>query len=392
MATIDALLRELVERASTPPERATGLPPALYRSAELFELERERIFATDWLCPGRSADVPKPGDYLTFSINDQPLFVVRGADGAIRAFSNVCLHRMTRLLVGSGNCRHIACPYHGWTYDLSGRLVGAPHMNRTPAFDTGAMRLPAIRTELWEGWIYVTLNPDAVSIGRQLAPLGEVVGRYAMADYVPLAVQDYVWNTNWKTLVENGFEGYHLPVAHRKTVGTGFPMTDTEFPAHSHDAFSFQVFSKDETSRYGIAHPSNKRLEGRWRSTSVLPFVYPAHMYVLAPDLMWYLSIRPKALGQVHVRLGITAAPEVMASVGDRDAFARERLAFFDEVCAEDRAIVEGIYENLSAPLARPGRMSWLERGLHEFFGYLARRLAGWSGEAARGPTLRVAS
>ena len=101
------------------------MPPEFYRRSDLLELERERIFATAWLCPGFAADVPNPGDYLTFTINDQPVFVVRGDDGQLRSFSNVCLHRMMRLVEMRGNCRTISCPYHGWCYDLHGRLLSA---------------------------------------------------------------------------------------------------------------------------------------------------------------------------------------------------------------------------------------------------------------------------
>ncbi len=284
MRTLDALLRQVVELAGTPLGQATGMPAEIYRRADVLELERERIFAREWLCPGLAADVPNPGDYITFSINEQPLFVVRGQDGTVQSFSNVCLHRMMRLVEGRGTCRTLVCPYHGWSYDLSGRLLGAPHMKQAPGFQPTKLRLPAIRTEIWEGWIYVTLDPDAPSIGEQLAPLQRLVGRYGMASYVPIVTQDYVWGTNWKLLTENFMESYHLPVAHRKTLGTWLPVEDIEFPEQVHEAFTYELFTKDETARYGRAHAANTRLEGRWRYTSAMPTVYPTHMFVLAPD------------------------------------------------------------------------------------------------------------
>ena len=117
-------------------------------------------------------DIPNPGDYITYAINDQPIFVIRGKDGAIRSFSNVCLHRMMTLLEDSGNCGRITCPYHGWTYDTEGRVIGAGHMGkRDPEFDKKGYRLPELRTEIWHGWIYVTLNGDAPSVARLLAEL-----------------------------------------------------------------------------------------------------------------------------------------------------------------------------------------------------------------------------
>src|SRR5262245_52131785 len=121
MQDLDQLLRRLVDIAATPLGEATALPPEAYRSTEFYELERERLFGKEWLCAGLAADVPNPGDYITYSINDQPLFTMRGEDGAIRSFANVCLHRMMRLLDGRGNRSRIVCPYHAWTYGIDER-------------------------------------------------------------------------------------------------------------------------------------------------------------------------------------------------------------------------------------------------------------------------------
>jgi len=376
MSEAHNLLAQLSHLANGPANRSTALPPGLYHDNEIFALERRKLFAKGWLCPGLAAEIAKPGDYLTFSIDDQPIFAIRGEDGAIRSFSNVCLHRMMRLLDGRGNCPRIVCPYHAWTYGIDGRLLGAPHMKESPGFEPRKFGLPEIRTEIWEGWIYVTLDPKSESVADLLRPLQGIVAPYAMAGYVPVAAQDHVWATNWKLLTENFMEGYHLPVAHRKTVGAWFPAEETEFPKESHPGFTWQTFTKDENATYGRAHPANDRLEGRWRFTSVMPTVFPTHMYVLAPDHLWYLSLRPKSIGEVHVRFGAALAPEVMSSLNDPKSFVDELVGFFDRVNGEDKGIVEGLYEGTAAPLARPGRLSWLEREIHDFMGYLARGLS----------------
>lgn len=170
-------------------------------------------------------------------------------------------------------------------------------------------------------------------------------------------------------------EGYHLPIAHRKTVGAWFPAEDTGFPERSFEAFTYQTFSKTGDAAYGVAHPRNSRLEGCWRRTSVLPTIFPSHMYVLAPDHLWYLSLRPEGVGQVRIRFGVALAPEVHESLEDLDGYVAETEAFFGRVNGEDRAVVEAIFGNARAPLAEPGRLCWLERELHDFMGYLARRL-----------------
>lgn len=235
--------------------------------------------------------------------------------------------------------------------------------------------LPEIRTEIWQGWIYITLNPDTRPISHLLAPLENVVGRYRMADYVPIAHQDHVWKTNWKLLTENFMEGYHLPVAHKKTVGAWFPVKETRFPEQTFEAFTYQTFAKAETASYGRAHADNTSLEGDWRHTSVMPTIFPCHMYVLAPDHLWYLSLRPKGVGEVNVRFGAALAPEVHAGLNDPEAWLAEVEQFFDMVNAEDRFLVEGIFAGAQSSYAAPGPLSWLEREIHDFERYLAGRM-----------------
>lgn len=370
------LLRELRDRADRPLGVTRTMPPALYNSPEIHELEQQRIFSMEWICPGLAAEIPQAGDYLTFTIGTQEIYCIREKDSTIRSFSNVCLHRMMILLEGRGNVRKVVCPYHAWTYDLDGALIGAGHMQKTDAFDKRKQCLPQVRTEIWNGWIYVTLNPRAPSIAESLAPLHPLVEPYGAASYVPVIQQDHIWNTNWKMLSENFLEGYHAPTVHRNTVGADFSVENTWFPESSFDAFSYQLFAKGEGAQYGRAHPDNKRLEGRWRHTSILPFVYPTHLYSLAPDYLWYLSLRPRGASQVHVRIGVALAPEVYAGTRDIDAFLQSLVAFFDRANAEDRVVVEGIYRGSLSPLATSGQLCWLERQIHDFMGYLARRLS----------------
>ncbi|MEE1565404.1 MAG: Rieske (2Fe-2S) protein, partial [Acidimicrobiales bacterium] len=120
---VSAVLARLRQVADGPLSAATAMPPEMYHSEEILHLEQQRMFAHDWVSPGLAAEIPEPGDYLTYSIADQPVFCMRGRDGEIRTFANVCRHRMMQLLDGSGNTGRIVCPYHAWSYDLDGRLA-----------------------------------------------------------------------------------------------------------------------------------------------------------------------------------------------------------------------------------------------------------------------------
>nr|MBX2826334.1 (2Fe-2S)-binding protein [Gammaproteobacteria bacterium] len=170
-------------------------------------------------------------------------------------------------------------------------------------------------------------------------------------------------------------EGYHLPVAHKATVGAHFPTDKTQFPERSDPAFTYQYFIKSDGAPMGTAHADNKRLIGEQRNMSLMPTIFPSHMYVLAPDHLWYLSLQPDETDHVHIRFGLALAPEVLAASSDRDALVSEAVAFLDRVNEEDRVVVEGIFKGSKAPLTTPGPLSWLERENHEFTQYLARRM-----------------
>ena len=374
----------LADRAATPLDRAMSSPPSLYTDPAILDMEIKSIFEKEWHCPGLAADIPEPGDYVTFSIGEQQVFSMRQKDGSIRTFSNICRHRMMQLLEGRGNTKVVVCPYHAWTYSQDGSLRGAPYMDRSETFDRKKFCLPEIRTEIWNGWIYITLNADAPSVAELLAPMNDLVAQFRMDRYVPCETQDHVWQTNWKLLTENFMEGYHLPVAHRATVGQWIGLDDTIFPLDVNPHFTWQTFTKDETATYGRAAEACDYLEGKWRYTTIMPTVFPAHMYVLAPDHVWYLSLRPKGVGEVHVRFGVALAPERLDAFPNKQAALKDLITFFDHVNEEDRFVVEGIFTGAHGALAQAGPLSWLEREIHDFQKYLAGKLCSPQNATAR--------
>jgi hypothetical protein len=159
-------------------------------------------------------------------------------------------------------------------------------------------------------------------------------------------------------------------------VGSWFPVHETRFEENAPDpAFTYQFFTKSADARVGVAHPDNTRLQGEARRTAILPTVFPAHMYALAPDHVWYLSLEPVAVGEVRVRYGAALAPEVLEASENPEGLKAETRAFLNRVNEEDRLVVESIFTGASAPLAEAGRLSWLERENHEFTRYLVRQL-----------------
>jgi phenylpropionate dioxygenase-like ring-hydroxylating dioxygenase large terminal subunit len=165
-------LLDAFEQSVLPVNEARSLPPELYTSEEFFAFEQEAIFGHDWLCVGREAQVPEPGDWYVFEIVDEPLLVVRGKDGQVRVLSAVCQHRGMVVAEGAGSgCTKFTCPYHHWSYALDGRLLGAPAMEQALGFDKSEHALPELRVEVWQGFIFCTFDPDVAPLAPSLAEL-----------------------------------------------------------------------------------------------------------------------------------------------------------------------------------------------------------------------------
>ncbi|CAM2161983.1 SRPBCC family protein [Burkholderia orbicola] len=372
--SIDVIVRDLKTNCERDFGDARAMPPGVYTSPEFLEREQQTLFRDEWLCMGRASALPNPGDYLTAEIAGQPIIVIRRDDGTLRAMSNVCLHRMSTLLEGRGNVRRIVCPYHAWNYSLDGDLRGAPMMDRQDGFCKDSYKLPQVRCEIWQGWVYVTLNEEASPVAGQLKELDELIVNYDMASYVETFHEEHVWNTNWKILAENFMESYHLPMLHRATVGPHSRLDEMECPPGL-PAFNYHWITKEASLPIGNAHPDNTRLQGQWRKTTALLAIYPTHLVTLTPGYFWYLVLQPLGVDRVHIRFGGGLSPEFID-----DPKAAEYMAtlkkLLDEVNLEDRRGVEAVFRGVHAPLAKPGHLSHLERPNYDFARYLASHVA----------------
>ncbi|MFQ8430449.1 aromatic ring-hydroxylating oxygenase subunit alpha [Amaricoccus sp. W119] len=375
MTRMDAIdpIAELKATAARPFTQAMAMPPALYTSEAVCAAEKERIFARDWICVGRASRLAKPGEYMTYDLAGQPVIVLRDNDGEIRAMSNVCLHRMSTLLTGSGRRKVITCPYHAWMYELDGTLRNASYMDRNECFHREGMRLPQVRCEVWLGWIFITLNETAEPVARRLAKLAGEIAPFGMEDYVEFFREEHVWDTNWKVLAENFMESYHLPACHAATIGGVSNIAEFDLP-EGEPAYNIHFISKDEKFRLACAHPANTRLTGEWRTRNAIFSVYPSLMITVTPGYFWYLSMQPVSAGQVHIIFGGGFSPD-FANDPEAESMIAEVKALLDAVNVEDRGCTERVYKGVSSRLAAAGPMSHLERPLYDFARYLAERL-----------------
>ncbi len=195
---------------------ARALEGRYYTDPEIFARERERIFFRSWQFACHASQLARPGDYVTLRLLDQGLFLMRGADGEIRAFYNVCQHRAHELLQGEGNARTIVCPYHAWSYEIDGRLKRARNSQKVEGFDRSAICLTQVRVEELCGFLFVNLDDDAAPMAESFPGVEEGLRRY-----VPQidALQPIEWlpveeRCNWKVTIENYSECYHCRFVH----------------------------------------------------------------------------------------------------------------------------------------------------------------------------------
>jgi phenylpropionate dioxygenase-like ring-hydroxylating dioxygenase large terminal subunit len=370
---VNAAAMDLAEVAARPFDDATAMPRSVYTSSDFLQLENDHIFSQEWICVGRASVLANAGDYLTYEICDRPIMVIKDRDGNIRAFSNVCLHRMSILLEGHGNVKTIGCPYHAWTYSLDGTLRGAPLMNRSSGFCKENYRLPALKTETWKGWVYVSLNPKAAPVAERLASLAKLISNYGMENYVETYREEHIWNTNWKILAENFMESYHLPMLHKGTVGPHSKVEEMDCPPGL-ETFNYHWITKEATLPIGNAHPDNKSLHGHWRKTTALLAIYPTHLVTLTPGYFWYLIVHPRGIDKVHIVFGGGLAPEFVSDPKAHE-YMTSLKTLLDEVNAEDRRGVEAVFRGVNSGFARPGHLSYLERPNYDFAQYLARKV-----------------
>ena len=193
-----------------------ALTPNYYLDPALLEVEQERIFERTWQLAGHVSSLPRPGSYVTTRAGSQPILVVRDEQHQLRAYKNVCRHRGSRLLSGSGQCKAaIRCRYHGWTYRLDGSLIGVPEgMSFAQSIDKAAFGLMPVRVEEMCGLVFVNCDPDATPLADLVGDLPERLAPYRIETLESFSAGDGRQPANWKAIVDNYIEGYHIPIAH----------------------------------------------------------------------------------------------------------------------------------------------------------------------------------
>jgi phenylpropionate dioxygenase-like ring-hydroxylating dioxygenase large terminal subunit len=197
------------------------LPAVLYAAPEIHQLEQEKIFARAWQYACHDSELANPGDVVLTKSGDVPIMIVCGRDGELRGFVNVCRHRLHPVATANCNARLLRCSYHGWTYELDGRLKHAPRQAREPGFDCSAISLKPVAVERWDQFVFVNADAAAASLAtvtEDIRPRTDELNA-DLKEYEYRVRYTYEMDCNWKVWAENAIECYHCPTTHRGSFG-----------------------------------------------------------------------------------------------------------------------------------------------------------------------------
>ncbi len=377
--TLDHLLDTIAAYPATDDAACFTLPPQAYTDPDLHALEKERIFKREWLLIGRAGDIPNAGDWFTFQVLDDPMLIVRGSDGRIRALSNVCRHRyMPVALEGKGNDKRFVCAYHGWVYGTDGRLVAAPLMEGSTGFEKNRCALPEYRLEEWQGFLFVNLDDKAAPLAPQLHEADAMLANYKTGELVTGFSYDTIWEGNWKLATENGMEFYHHMGLHGTTLEADLPArTATMDPAppsgrFTHTRCRYAPQSLDRADGFGNFPRPHCSFTEPERTTAYAIGLFPNISLAMSSATLNWLSFIPLGPERTRVIGGFIVAPEM---AGDAEVMAASNDLVY-RVNEEDAQATWRLQQVMRATKAAAGPLNVREGTVAQFYKYLARTLA----------------
>jgi len=324
------------------------LPGRYFWDPDVFAREQDAVFGQMWACVGRADDIPHSGDFRTAELGGESVLLVRGGDGAARAFLNVCRHRGARLcLEPCGNVGPVVqCPYHAWSYALDGRLLGAPNIARDETLERDRLGLVPVALEVWEGLLWVSLADDPAPLREQLEPalrhrFGDLAKfeRYGVGALTPGTTIEYDVDANWKLVVENFMECYHCAPVHPELTrllpefrqGTSYQGIVGQGTAFAGDIEAFTLSGSGDRAMLPGLLPEDARL--------YYGFVLWPNVFVnLLPDHVILHVLTPVGPERSHVRCDWLFMPEEVARPGFDP---RDTVDVFDITNRQDWAVCE---------------------------------------------------
>jgi len=346
-----------------------SLPGWVYRDPEFFEAETRAFLRAAPQVVCHESEIRKPGEWRSLEYLGESVIVVRGDDGAVRAFSNVCRHRGSRLVDGTGGCAKVlTCPYHAWSYARDGRLVGVPHRHEYPGLKTGEFGLKPVALEQWHGFVFVTLEPGARSVVEIMAPYQDEVALYRFED---LRVMGRVTlrprPLNWKTIADNYSDHLHIPVGHpglTRLFGKNYRIE-----AHSHvDRMEGDLLDQPSANPSERAYqellPRVEHLPASHQRKWLYYKLFPNVAFDIYPDQVDFMQFLPVSATETVIREISYAIPDER-----REMRAARHLNWRinRRVNAEDTELITRVQLGMRSPAYEAGPLGTSEVCLRSF-------------------------
>lgn len=290
-----------------------GLPGWSYHSKALLELEKEQVFRTHWQIAGHVSDVPNAGDYLAMDVVGERALIVRGKDGQLRAFHNMCRHRGSRLVADDkGSCKNaLVCPFHGWVYNLDGTLRGAARPSSFPEMDKVEFGLSPLDLEIWMGFIFVRFRKGPQpSVAELMAPVAEEMAHYRSEEMVPTVGMWTIKSpVNWKSVRDVDNEGYHVAMAH-PALQDLYGATYFDEPFVNGVSRSFATYNPHGGRRWSVRNylkiaPEATHLPQHLRKAWAYYGLFPNTVISVTPETVQFYQEFPLSTGETLLRGGV---------------------------------------------------------------------------------------
>lgn len=345
-----------------------GLPAWTYSDPEFYAAEMERVIRPSWQIVCHTSDVPHWGDYHTLEYLGESVVVLRGKDGALRAFTNVCRHRGARLLDGPSGCaKSIVCPYHAWTYDLDGSLRGMP-LRDSYDIDVAKVGLAPVDLEVFQGFIFVRLKSGGPSVAAMLAPYLREIETYRFED---LRAQGRVTlrprRVNWKNIGDNYSDGLHIAVAHpglKRLMGDGYGVDAQEFADKMWGPIRDEPSANLSERAYQHFLPAVAHLPRERQRLWTYFKLWPNIAFDIYPDQIDFMQWLPQSPTETLIREIAYAIPD------DRREMRAARYLNWRinrQVNAEDTALVGRVQLGMASQSFSAGPLSRTEVALRNF-------------------------
>ncbi len=382
---------EAAHRTGSPPDRSppkassTRTPNGqIYWDPAVLATELDRFFYRNWLCVGRAEQIAGKGDYFTRQVGRENLLFVREPGGAVRGFYNLCRHRGTRVVLeAEGKGAHsFICPYHAWSYDLNGQLIGALHMKGQDEFDRKDYGLRPVRVETWGGFLWANLEPTGPDLKASLGPFFARFDRFPLADLRLGGRKVYEVEANWKVLVENFSECYHCAPVHPSLNRlTPYLSGDNDASFGSKDGrrslFSggYMQFAKDFQSMTKTGYTRRPLLPGITAEDARRVYyyvVFPNMFFSLHPDYLMIHRSWPVTPSHSRVENEFYFAPEAIAAP---DFDPSDAIDLWDEINRQDWAVCQLAQEGMGSRAWNGGRYSDQEELVRDFDEFVVSEL-----------------